>query len=107
MANLNEAFNLNYSGKNYRLPQENNNRVVEEELSNTINNPFMTYQNAFNRVKVSNQKYDNITRSTNKPIYGYECQICQRSVGIHMALQDRYPHEFIRGKFRPLSEEEL
>lgn len=93
MANLNEAFKLQYQGKTreyYPIQTD------DKELS--------AY---FARVKVSDPKYDTMPKRSNKnPTYGYECKVCRGSVGYHMSIQNKYPHDFEKGNFRQLSEEE-
>ena len=105
MANLNECFNLNYAGRNYDNPTNKKVNYDSDLMNNrnVINNNFMPLHTAFDRIKVSNDKYDNITRSTNKSICGFECQVCHKSVGYHMAIQEQYPHDrsHRRGKDLP------
>ena len=109
MANLNEAFNLNYSPRNTcRIPQNlNPSKDMFYNKQNVIGLPFCGIDNAFDRVKISNSKYDTMTRDYNKHMYGYVCQICRGPVNYHMMIQDKYPHDFIKGEYRPLTKNEL
>ena len=109
MANLNEAFNLQYAGNKYPYPIDDDNKVMDSDLmnnQNVVGNNFYPYQAAFNRIKQTNPKYDNINRSTNKPMCGYECANCHKSIAVHMAMQEEHPHQYIKGKFRTLEQEE-
>ena len=72
---------------------------------NSINNRYANIDNAFDRVKISNIKYDQIVR-TDKPIYGYKCQLCNGSMGYHLSVQNRDPHDFIRSEYTLLSSQE-
>ena len=118
MADLNKAFNTLYSGRTYDTKQVVNDLdfndinysgkkiVGNQDLMNNQNvvSNFMPYHTAFERIKVSNSRYDNLTRYTDKPTYGYECLDCGKPIGYHLSLPNC--HEFIKGKFRPLLEEE-
>lgn len=110
MADLNQAFNLSYTGKNYdNYMEELHKKIVEPDLahnSNIIGTNFSPYHAAFDRVKVSNQRYDNITRISDKPTYGYECKLCKQCIGYHLSLEDS-DHDFVKGQFRPLTQQEL
>jgi len=114
MADLNQAFNLNYNGRNldnYMNDLNKKIKVIDPDLahnSNIIGTNFSPYHAAFDRVKVSNQRYDNITRISDKPTYGYECQLCGKCIGYHLSLEDpdSVDHDFVKGKFRPLTIQE-
>lgn len=105
MANLDEAFNLQYNPRTVNLPQLNKPKYDKYENTDAV---YAEYNgNAFQRVKVSDPKYDDMRPRCNKnPTYGYECNSCHGSVGYHMKIQKKYPHDFEKGKFRQLTEEE-
>ncbi|QKF94023.1 hypothetical protein QKU48_gp0565 [Fadolivirus algeromassiliense] len=109
MANLNEAYNLQF-GNGKCKPNDTkcltNNEFDLISRPNVTNNKFTLVNDAFNRVKVSNQKYDDIDRQTNKPFYGFVCKECNGCVGYHMSIQGKHPHEFIKGEYRKLSPSE-
>ena len=112
MANLNEAFNLNYQPKcklqNYMNNMKKN--IYEDDIAltnqNIISNNFCNINNAYDRVKVSNEKYDNITYDFNKPTYGYICKECNGPINYHVRIQNKFPHDFIRGEYRRLNKDE-
>lgn len=113
MAQLNEAFNT-YKQPNQRLQYDDymNNMIKkipnEDTLiysKNSINNQFTDINNAFDRVKISNTKYDKIMRN-DKSVYGYICQICDGCMGYHLYVQNKDPHDFIKGEYRALSHQE-
>lgn len=109
MANLNEAFYLQFGNgrcKANDLKCKQNNEFDLISRPNVINNKFTQVNTAFDRVKITNQKYDDINRQTNKPFYGYTCQECDGCVGYHMSIQTKYPHEFVKGEYRKLSADE-
>ena len=113
MANLNEAFNTykqpnnqNYDDYMERLMKKIPNNEVDEIYSqNTINGKFTNVNNAFDRVKISNLKYDKIIRG-DKSIYGYVCQHCNGCMGYHISIQNKNPHDFIKGEYRALLQHE-
>lgn len=80
MANLNEAFNTK---------------------SNTVYNKYTAVENAFDRVKISDDKYDKIIRG-DRSVYGYMCNQCGGCMGYHMSIQHKSPHDFIKGEYRLL-----
>lgn len=93
MANLNEAFKLQH-------------QVNITEYSEPKNNQELNAY--FDRVKVSNSKYDNMPKRCNKnPTWGYECNVCHKTVGEHMKIQKRNVHDFERGVFRKLTDVEV
>ena len=114
MANLNEAFNT-YKQPNtipYDTYMDNLIKKIPNEesyddifLPNSLNQNFTNVNSAFDRVKVSNIKYDQIER-TDKPLYGYKCKICNGSMGYHLSIQNANPHDFIRGNYVSLSPNE-
>ena len=83
MANINEAFNTN------------------QPKSNTVYNKYTAVENAFDRVKISDIKYDKIVRS-DRSVYGYTCNVCKGCMGYHMSIQHKLPHDFIKGEYRLL-----
>jgi len=116
MANLNEAF-ITYKQQNTRpinMPshQETNNDYMNRLMKkipvedagipqNSICNNFSCLDTAFDRVKVSNIKYDKIIRG-DRPIYGYICRLCNGCMGYHISIQNTDPHDFVKGEYRPL-----
>ena len=91
MANINKAFKLHNDPDIINSP-------------NCINNNFVSLDCAFDRIKTSNTKYDDITRFDKTATYGYICQLCNGTVGYHMAIQNKYPHDFIKGNYVKLNE---
>lgn len=112
MANLNEAFDTQRSQDNYKY--ENYMETLKGKIDNndstyrknTINHNFSDLNTAFSRVKVSNEKYDKIIGQHNKSIYGFICKICNGCNGYHVSIQEKFPHEFIRGIYRKLEANE-
>lgn len=102
MANLNEAFNLNYTPQNKCNAQPNLYKSTDMfyNKQNVVGLPFSGVENAFDRIKISNSKYDTMTRNYNKHMFGYICQICQGHVQYHMDIQNKYPHDFLKGPFK-------
>ena len=103
MANLNEAYKLQYNGRPVNLPE------LKPPTNEEYGSKYASYNgSAFARVKTSNPKYDNMVNRYNKnPTFGYECTKCHKSVGYHMKIQDKYPHDFVKGEFRKLEMEEI
>jgi len=113
MANINEAFNTykkqdNNHFDNYMETLKN--KIDQNETTcypNSINHGFCDLNSAFERVKVSNEKYDKIMRQHNKPYNGFICQICNGSIDQHFYSQNRFPHPFIKGQYRRLNPDEM
>jgi hypothetical protein len=110
MAQLNEAFNTYKQPKKCfmdelikKIPTNEPSEIMYSK--NSINNQFMDINNAFDRVKMSNTKYDDIIR-TNKSVYGYICQVCNGCMSYHLYVQNKDPHDFIKGEYRALSQQE-
>lgn len=76
--------------------------MQNDNFSNSSYYQFAPLEIAFDRVKVSNRKYDKIIRG-NKSIYGYTCNICNGCFGYHMTIQSIFPHDFVRGAYKELS----
>ena len=89
MADLKDAFNYLYKGRPYK-PILNQNQSLDKY---------------FERVKITNSKYDNMPKNKNST-YAFECKTCHKPAGIHMKMQKIHPHEFIQGQFRKLNDEE-
>lgn len=107
MANLNEAFNLQKNPKNKIVNDQlnksvKNNKREQYYYKNNINMKFTKFDDAFDRIKISNPKYDNISRYDTKPIFGYICKICNGPVGYHISIQENLPHDFIKDEYREL-----
>ena len=115
MANLNEAFNTykqpnnkpqydNYMDRLIKkIPNSESDEIINTQ--NSINTKFTDINNAFDRVKVSNIKYDRIIRG-DKPMYGYVCQLCNGCMGYHLSMQNKHPHDFIKGEYKALQPHE-
>src|SRR5689334_516153 len=109
MANINEAFNTQrqqdkYKYDNYMESLKSTiNRNESTYYPNSINHGFSDLTTAYSRVKVSNEKYDKITRQHNKPIYGFLCQICNGNIDQHFSIQENFPHHFVRGHHHRLN----
>lgn len=111
MANFNDAFKPQFGFGNIRKYNDADYTAKNKEFdytrsTNTINNNFTVVDNAFARVKVSNPKYDNITRQSNKPFYGTTCKLCGGCVGYHISIQEEEPHDFVKGEYRKLDDVE-
>lgn len=109
MANINDAFRLQFGNgkcKMNNIEQKTNNDFDLISRPNVTNNRFSLVNNAFDRVKISNDKYDEINRQTNKSFYGFTCEECGGCVGYHMSIQTKYPHPFAKGEYRKLTKEE-
>jgi len=110
MANINEAFGTykqqdHYKYNNYMETLKNKIDTNEQTYyPNSINHGFSDLNTAFTRVKVSNEKYDKITRQYNKPIYGYICQKCNGNIDQHFSIQENFPHHFVRGHHHKLNQ---
>ena len=110
MANISDAFNK-YPETNKSIYDGYMNKLINKidndsndniSYKNSLNNKFTNIDNAFDRVKISNDKYDNIIRH-NKSIYGYICTVCNGPIGFHLSIQNKNPHQFIRGSYRKLT----
>lgn len=78
MAYLNEAF-INNLSTNYTL------------------NKYFKYtpvKNTFERVKVTDQKYDSVNDSNSM------CDICKGDMVYHMLIIDEMPHDFIKDGYK-------
>lgn len=113
MANLDEAFNLNYTPKckfdGYmdKIKKKINHEDQYLNNQNIIGNRYCNIDSAYDRVKVSNDKYDHITHETYKPVYGYICQDCGGPINYHWKIQTEFPHDFVRGEYRKLTNGEV
>lgn len=107
MADLNLAFgtwkeqNNNNSFMNNLLNKIPKHDDQYKPSSTAINNKFMYLSETEKRVKVSNEKYDKIIRG-DRLIYGYACAECKGCMGYHMSVQDKHPHQFMRGEYRQM-----
>lgn len=105
MANLSEAFTVTRQPENSKndylqrlkqtLPTSNNKIEIDME------DKYMYFENMDKRVKVSNPKYDNITRQPST--YGYSCAECNGSFEYHFSIQNKFPHDFIKGVYKKFS----
>ena len=113
MANLNEAFNLNYQPKckldGYMDGMKKKINQNDDYLNNQniIGNRYCNVDSAYDRVKVSNEKYDQITHDTFKPFYGFICRECGGPINYHWKIQAEFPHDFVRGEYRRLNKDEV
>lgn len=113
MANFDEAFKLNYQPKcKYENYMDNMKKKINQDDTylnnqNIIPGNFCNIDLAYDRVKVSNQKYDQITSDFNKPFYGYICKECHGPINYHWKIQQQFPHDFIRGEYRKLNKDEV
>jgi hypothetical protein len=108
MASLEEAFNTykNQNSSNDYMAKLLNKIPRHEESkysSNSINHGFMSIGDTENRVKMSNSKYDKIIRG-DRSIYGFVCKDCGGCLNYHMTIQNKFPHEFIKGKYKRLED---
>jgi len=70
-----------------------------------VNNMLLTH--AFESIKPSDTKFESMaSRRGRKATYGWTCNICGGPYAFHMSRQQRQPHEFERGEYRELLQEE-
>lgn len=109
MSDLSEAFqclrpmndsNFNYENEIKKIDM--NKQKFYRDSKNRINRQYSPVQVAYDRVKITDPKYDHIDWDTNKPFFGFICKVCNGCVGYHFSIQNDFSHNFENGEYREL-----